>query len=178
MTPGRAPEFVQGLMHPLPAPLWGMVNVSISFRTLAMGERVGNAGSDPFRSPMKRCSHARFPPCESHGHALRGGLSAKAVEITHSECLELVTKAFGCESWNVLSAKIEAKQSPAPDRHGHTSVASALLLVLRQDAARGKGVDCRPGNPRRYIEGESPRLWGDIQSEVQETARERANGTR
>jgi hypothetical protein len=82
MTPGRAPELVQGLMHPLPAPLWGMVNVSISFRTLAMGERVGNAGSDPFRSPMKRCSHARFPPCESHGHALRGGLSAKAVEIT------------------------------------------------------------------------------------------------
>lgn len=31
------------------------------FRTLAVGERVGNAGPDRFRSPMKRCSHARFP---------------------------------------------------------------------------------------------------------------------
>jgi len=60
-------------------------------------------------------------------HALRDGLSAKAVVITHSECLELLAKAFGCESWNVLSAKIEASQSPGPDRRGHASVAKKVL---------------------------------------------------
>ena len=68
-----------------------------------------------------------FRDAKVMAHALRDGLSAKAVEFTHSECLELLAKAFGCESWNVLSAKIEAKQSPAPDRHGHTSVAKKVL---------------------------------------------------
>src|SRR5262249_40527255 len=37
------------------------------FRALAIGERVGNAGPDLFRSPMKRCSHARFSRRESYG---------------------------------------------------------------------------------------------------------------
>jgi hypothetical protein len=56
-----------------------------------------------------------FRDAKAMAHALRDGLKAKAVEITHSECLELLAKAFGCESWNVLSAKIAATQSPAPD---------------------------------------------------------------
>src|SRR5258707_481219 len=38
-----------------------------SLRTLAIGERVGKAGPDLFRSPMRRCSHARFPRRESYG---------------------------------------------------------------------------------------------------------------
>lgn len=42
-----------------------------------------------------------FRDAKVMAHALRDGLSAKAVEITHSECLELLAKAFGCESWNV-----------------------------------------------------------------------------
>src|SRR6266700_7053270 len=57
-----------------------------------------------------------FRDAKVMAHALRDGLNAKAVETTHSECLELLAKAFGCESWNVLSAKIEATQSPEPDR--------------------------------------------------------------
>src|SRR5262249_36246218 len=71
-------------------------------------------------------------------------------EATHSECLELVAKAFGYDNWNILSAKIEAAQSRDPDgpalppagaydpvlKHG-------LLLVLRQDAARGRDADRR-----------------------------------
>jgi hypothetical protein len=55
-----------------------------------------------------------FRDAKAMAHVLRGGLKAKAVEITHSECLELIAKAFACESWNVLSAKIEATQSPEP----------------------------------------------------------------
>jgi hypothetical protein len=60
-----------------------------------------------------------FRDAKAMAHALREGLNAKAVKTTHSECLELLAKAFGCESWNVLSAKIEAAQSPAPERQVH-----------------------------------------------------------
>src|SRR6516165_12667777 len=60
-----------------------------------------------------------FRDAKAMAHALRNGLKAKAVETTHSECLELLAKAFGCESWNVLSAKIEATYSPEPDRQAH-----------------------------------------------------------
>ena len=85
-----------------------------------------------------------FRDAKAMAHALRNGLKAKAVEATHSECLELLAKAFGFESWNVLSAKIEATQSPEPDRQAHDPrfKRGAVLLVLRQDAARGKVVNC------------------------------------
>ncbi len=60
-----------------------------------------------------------FRDAKAMARSLRDGLNAKAVETTHSECLELLAKAFGCESWNVLSAKIEAAQSGEPDRLAH-----------------------------------------------------------
>jgi ClpX C4-type zinc finger/Glyoxalase superfamily protein len=68
-----------------------------------------------------------FRDAKVMAHALRDGLSAKAVEITHSECLELLAKAFGCESWNVLSAKIKARQSPQAARRAHDPVRKKLL---------------------------------------------------
>jgi hypothetical protein len=50
--------------------------------------------------------------------ALRNALNAKAVEITHSESLELIAHAFGYANWNILSAKIEVADpgagQPAP----------------------------------------------------------------
>src|SRR5258708_18467409 len=33
---------------------------------LAIGERVGKAGPDLFRSPIKRCSHKRLSRCDSN----------------------------------------------------------------------------------------------------------------
>jgi hypothetical protein len=39
---------------------------------------------------------------------ISSGNSRLAHETTHSECLELIAKAFGYESWNILAAKIEA----------------------------------------------------------------------
>jgi hypothetical protein len=45
--------------------------------------------------------------------ALRDALKAKAIEITHTEALELIAKAFGYENWNILSARIEAAERPA-----------------------------------------------------------------
>jgi hypothetical protein len=41
-------------------------------------------------------------------HTLRDALKAKAIEFTHSECLELIAKTFGYDNWNILSAKIAA----------------------------------------------------------------------
>src|SRR5262249_52426404 len=50
-------------------------------------------------------------------------LKAKAIETTHGEALELIAKAFGCESWNILSAKIEATE-PAPSDERTPSVSA------------------------------------------------------
>jgi hypothetical protein len=49
-----------------------------------------------------------FRDAKAMAHALRDALKAKAIETNHSECLELIAKAFGYENWNILSAKIEA----------------------------------------------------------------------
>jgi hypothetical protein len=56
-----------------------------------------------------------FRDAKAMAHALRDALKAKAVEITHSECLELIAKEFGYENWNILSAKVEAARPDAPD---------------------------------------------------------------
>ena len=59
-----------------------------------------------------------FRDAKAMARALRDALKAKAVETTHSESLELIAKAFGYESWNILSAKIEAAEPPTSDEHG------------------------------------------------------------
>jgi hypothetical protein len=47
-----------------------------------------------------------FRDAKAMAHSLRDALKAKAFVITHSESLELIAKAFGCDNWNVLSARI------------------------------------------------------------------------
>jgi hypothetical protein len=54
-----------------------------------------------------------FRDAKAMARALREALKVKAIETTHAEALELIAKAFGCENWNILSAKIEATE-PAP----------------------------------------------------------------
>src|ERR671931_2387886 len=54
-----------------------------------------------------------FRDAKTMAHALRSALQVKGVETTHSECLELIAKAFGFESWNILAVKIETAHSPA-----------------------------------------------------------------
>ena len=56
-----------------------------------------------------------FRDAKAMAHTLRDALKAKAIETTHSECLELIAKAFGYDNWNILSAKVEAAQSRTPD---------------------------------------------------------------
>ena len=49
-----------------------------------------------------------FRDAKAMAHALREALKANGSQTTHSQCLELIAKAFGCDDWNILSAKIEA----------------------------------------------------------------------
>jgi len=51
-----------------------------------------------------------FRDAKAMARALRDALKSRAVEITHSESLELIAKAFGYDSWNILVAKIEATE--------------------------------------------------------------------
>jgi hypothetical protein len=46
--------------------------------------------------------------------SLRQALSEKSVTVGHSESLELMSRAFGLDNWNVLAARIEADKPPAP----------------------------------------------------------------
>jgi Glyoxalase superfamily protein/Clp amino terminal domain, pathogenicity island component len=62
---------------------------------------------------------------------LRDALTAKAIEITHAEALELIAKAFGVADWNALAAAIR--------REGSTP---------REDASSHRSS--RPPTPRRY----------------------------
>jgi hypothetical protein len=54
-----------------------------------------------------------FRDAKAMAHSLRDALKAKTIEITHSESLELIAKAFGYDNWNILSAKIDAAQPPS-----------------------------------------------------------------
>src|SRR5215471_14280943 len=83
-------------------------------------------------------------------HALRGALKVKAVETTHSECLELIAKAFGFENWNILSAKIEAAESREPDRPA-LSPAGARDPVLKDTAS------CSPGRAPQRAKAQADR---------------------
>lgn len=43
---------------------------------------------------------------KSMAKALRENLSARQIDLSHSECLELIAKQFGMKDWNRLSAAI------------------------------------------------------------------------
>ena len=52
--------------------------------------------------------------------SLRTALAAKGIELSHGECLELVSKQIGFDEWNMLSAKIalETGERNAPPEPG------------------------------------------------------------
>src|SRR5262249_31782664 len=75
-----------------------------------------------------------FRDAKTMAHALRDALKGRAVETTHSECLELIAKAFGYDNWNVLSAKIEAAKPRAGERE--------LAPAAPADAAAPQALHC------------------------------------
>jgi hypothetical protein len=67
-----------------------------------------------------------FRDAKAMARSLRDALSAKAVQTTHSESLELIAKAFGYGNWNILSAKIEAARPHSVSAGGPASQAKPL----------------------------------------------------
>jgi len=50
-----------------------------------------------------------FRDAKTMAKTLREALAARGIEINHSQALEIVARQFGAETWNILSAKMEAK---------------------------------------------------------------------
>jgi hypothetical protein len=73
-----------------------------------------------------------FRDAKIMAHAVRDALKVKTIETTHSECLELIAKAFGYENWNILSAKIEAAESRDPGRPTPSSTKMGEAVRTRQ----------------------------------------------
>lgn len=69
-----------------------------------------------------------FRDAKVMAHSLRDALKAKAMEITHSESLELIAKAFGYDNWNILSAKIDTTQPPSDATAGSQGPAPKQVL--------------------------------------------------
>jgi len=55
-----------------------------------------------------------FRDAKAMAQSLRQALSDRSVTFTHSDCLELISKAFGFDNWNILAAKIQAAR-PQPE---------------------------------------------------------------
>lgn len=51
---------------------------------------------------MRTCKDAK-----AMAKSLRDSLAARAVLLSHSECLEIVAKQFGFADWNTLSARLD-----------------------------------------------------------------------
>lgn len=65
-----------------------------------------------------------YRDAKAMAHSLREALAAKAVTFNHSECLELIAKSLGAETWNILSAKIEAAKPALPSANLATQAAA------------------------------------------------------
>jgi ClpX C4-type zinc finger protein/glyoxalase superfamily protein len=102
-----------------------------------------------------------FRDAKAMAHALRGALQGKAVETTHSECLELIAKAFGYENWNILAAKIEVAQSRAPAT-AHEPAPQKAALHCSFCGKSQHDVSCLVAGPAVFICDECVALCDDI----------------
>jgi hypothetical protein len=76
-----------------------------------------------------------FQDSKAMAKSLREQLAKKQIALTHSECLELVAKEFGFDSWNVLVAMIGSDDSV---RFG---AAIPILRIFDADKAREFYID-------------------------------------
>ena len=75
-----------------------------------------------------------FRDAKVMAHSLRDALKTKAMEITHSESLELIAKTFGYENWNILSAKIDTAQPRAGSTAGQQGPTPPAVLYCSSAA--------------------------------------------
>jgi catechol 2,3-dioxygenase-like lactoylglutathione lyase family enzyme len=70
-----------------------------------------------------------FLDAKAMAKSLREGLGQKQIELSHSECLELIARQFSCDSWNVLAAKISAEGGTPPASHDAVRLADAIPIL-------------------------------------------------
>lgn len=79
-----------------------------------------------------------FIDAKAMAKALREGLGQKQIDLSHSDCLELIARQFSVDSWNVLAAKIAAEQGVQPANQTAVRLADAIpiLRIFAVDKAR------------------------------------------
>lgn len=65
--------------------------------------------------------------------ALKTALERQQVDISHSQALEIVASEFGCESWNVLAAKIGDSTTTGPVAFERTT---PILRIFDESKAK------------------------------------------
>ena len=60
--------------------------------------------------------------------SIRQSLAEKNLAISHSEALEIVARQFGCDNWNILSAKLEKEVATPPDGISFTQPVSIVRI--------------------------------------------------
>ena len=120
--------------------------------------------------------------------SLRAALAAKNVSLSHSECLELVSKQIGFNEWNMLSAKItlEAGERETPSPSSDVSLQPPVPVLAVASAVEAKkfyveflnfAVDWGwHENRSKSSVCANFTLWSDIAFE-RTSLRERTNGT-
>jgi ClpX C4-type zinc finger protein/glyoxalase superfamily protein len=103
-----------------------------------------------------------FRDAKVMAHSLRDALKAKAMEVTHSESLELIAKTFGYENWNILSAKIDTAQPPAAPAAGPQGPAPLAVLYCSFCGKNQHEVKSLVAGPHVFICDECIDLCSDI----------------
>ena len=90
-----------------------------------------------------------FRDAKAMAQTLRDGLTAKAVTISHSESLELVSKMIGVADWNTLSAMLrtdhgdDAQLRPSGSSAGSTSYPAMPMQRFRSLSRHDLSAFCR-----------------------------------
>jgi len=95
-------------------------------------------------------------------HSLRDALKAKAMEITHSESLELIAKTFGYENWNILSARIDVAQPRSSEAVGHQGPTPQAVLYCSFYGKTQHEVKALVAGPHVFICDECIDVCSDI----------------
>jgi ATP-dependent Lon protease len=75
-----------------------------------------------------------FHNAKAMAQTLRESLTAKAVTVSHSESLELVSKMLGVADWNTLSAMLQADRRPSESPQVRSPVARQRVEAARYPA--------------------------------------------
>jgi hypothetical protein len=103
-----------------------------------------------------------FRDAKVMAHSLRDALKVKAMEITHSESLELIAKTFGYENWNILSAKIDVAQPRSGETVGHQGPTPPAVLYCSFCGKTQHEVKALVAGPHVFICDECIDLCSDI----------------